>query len=60
MISLFIYLFNLYLAVLGLGCHAWAFSSCCEQKLVFVAVLGLLITVASLAVKHWLSTHRLQ
>ena len=58
MISLFF--FNLYLAVLGLGCHAWAFSSCCEQKLVFVAVLGLLITVASLAMEHWLSGHSLQ
>ena len=41
----FIYLF---LAVLGLRCCAWAFSSCGEQGLLFVAVRGLLIAVASL------------
>ena len=57
MISLCIYFFNLYLAVLGLGCHARAFSGCCEQKLVFVAVLGRLIPVASLALACWVSVH---
>ena len=41
----FIYLF---LAALGLHCCAWAFSSCGEQGLLFVALHGLLIMVASL------------
>ena len=50
-ISLFIYLF-LFLAVLGLHCCAWAFSSCGEWGLLFVAVRGLLIVVASLVVEH--------
>ena len=35
----------MFLAVLGLCCCAWAFSSCREQ--VFLAVLGFLIVVAS-------------
>ena len=48
-INLFIYLF---LAVLGLPCCVWAFSSCGEQGLLFVAVHGLLIAVASLVVEH--------
>ena len=53
---LFIYLFKIYLflAVLGLRCCAWAFSSCGERGLLFVAVHGLLITVASLVVEHGL------
>ena len=42
--KLFIYLF---LAVLGLHCCAWAFSSCCEKGLLFIAVRRLLIAVAS-------------
>ena len=42
----FIYL--LFLAVLGLRCCARAFSSCGERGLLFVAVHGLLIAVASL------------
>ena len=33
----------------------WAFSSCGEQGLLFVAVHGLLIVVASLVVEHGLS-----
>ena len=37
----------------GLLC-AWAFSSCGEQGLLFVAVRGLLIAVASLVVEHGL------
>ena len=41
----FIYLF---LAALGLRCCARAFSSCGEWGLLFVAVHGLLIAVASL------------
>ena len=36
------------MAALGLRCCAWAFSSCGEQGLLFVAVRGLLIVVASL------------
>ena len=48
----FIYLFYLFLAALGLHCCAWAFSSCGEWGLLFVAVRGLLITVASLVVEH--------
>ena len=45
----FIYLF---LAVLGLRCCARAFSSCGERGLLFVAVRGLLIAVASLVAEH--------
>ena len=50
-INLFIYLF---LAALGLRCCAWAFSSCSERGLLFIAVHGLLIAVASLVVEHGL------
>ena len=49
--DLFIYLF---LAALGLHCCAWAFSSCGEQGLLFVAVRGLLIVVASFVAEHGL------
>ena len=35
------------MAVLGLHCCAWAFSSCIERGLLFVVVHGLLIAVAS-------------
>ena len=48
---LFIFI-NLFLAALDLHCFAWACSSCGEWGLVFVVVLGLLITVASLLVEH--------
>ena len=52
---LFIYLFiYLFLAVLGLHCCARAFSSCGEWGLLFVAVCGLLIVVASLVVEYGL------
>ena len=34
------------MAALGLHCYMWAFSSCGEQGLLFVAVRGLLIAVA--------------
>ena len=40
--------FILVLAVLGLRCCVWAFSSCGEQGLLFVVVCGLLIAVTSL------------
>ena len=50
-----IYLFYFYfLAVLGLRCCARAFSSCGEQGLLFVAVHGLLVVVASLVAEHGL------
>ena len=43
-INLFIY----FLAALGLRCCVRALSSCGERRLLFVAVCGLLIVVASL------------
>ena len=55
---LFLNFFNLknnqliFLAVLGLRCCARAFSSCGERGLLFVAVRGPLIAVASLVVEH--------
>ena len=52
----FIYLF---LAVLGLHCCAWAFSSCGKWGLLF-AVCGLLIAVASVVAEHGLQTCRFQ
>ena len=47
----FIYLF---LAALGLHCCVQVFSSCGEQRLLFIVVCGLLIAVASLVVEHGL------
>ena len=47
--NLFIYLF---LAALGLCCCVWALSSGVERGLLFIAVHGLLIAVASLVVEH--------
>ena len=44
----------IYLALLGFCCRAWAFSRCGEQGLLFLAVCGLLIAVASLVVEHGL------
>ena len=53
--KIFIYLFvYLFMAVLGLRCCVQAFSSCGEQGLLFVAVRGLLIAVASLVAEHGL------
>ena len=49
----FIYLFIYYLATLGLHCYVRAFSSCGERGLLFVAVRGLLIVVASLCCRAW-------
>ena len=45
--------------MLGLHCCAWAFSRCGEQGLLSIAVLGLLIAVASLVAEHGLSSVRL-
>ena len=46
--------FIFFLAALGLRCCVRAFSSCGEQSLLFVAVHGLLIGVASLVAEHGL------
>ena len=51
-LNLFIYLFIYLWLRLGLHCCAQAFSSCDERGLLFVAVHGLLIAVASLVVEH--------
>ena len=37
---------------LGLPCCFWAFSSCSEQGLLFIAAHGLLIVVASHVAEH--------
>ena len=50
----YICLFILFFSALGLRCCARAFSSCGERGLLFVAVSGLLIAVASLAAEHGL------
>ena len=49
-----VFLINLFLAVLGLRCCTQAFSSCGEQGLLFIAVRGLLIAVDSLVAEHGL------
>ena len=53
LIYLFTYLLIIYLflAVLGLHCQMWVFSSCGKQGLLF-AVHWLLIAVASLIAEH--------
>ena len=43
-----------FLALLGLHCSAWAFSSCGECRLLFIAVRGLLIAMVSFVAEHWL------
>ena len=50
----FIYLLYLFLAALGLRCCSRAFSSYGERGLLFFAVHGLLIAVASLVAEHGL------
>ena len=42
------------MAALGLHCYTHAFSSCDEQGLLFAAVHGLLIAVASLVAERGL------
>ena len=54
---LFIYLF---LAALGLHCCAWAFSSCGERGLLFVALHRRLTAVASLVAEHGVQARGLQ
>ena len=56
--NLFVFLF--FVAVLGLCCCVRAFSSCSEWGLLFVAVQGLLIVVASLVAGYRLQACRLQ
>ena len=57
----FICLFYLFiLAVLGLCCCERAFSNCGKRELLFIAVRGLLIVVASLAAEHGLQARGLQ
>ena len=46
--------FYLFLAALGLCCHARAFCICSEQGLLFIAVHRRLIAVASLVAEHGL------
>ena len=50
----FLFFVFLFLAALGLHCCARAFSSCGERGLLFVALCGLLIAVASLVAEHGL------
>ena len=52
-IFIFFFFFE-FLAALCLCCCAWAFSSCGERGLLFVAVHRLLIAVASLVAEHGL------
>ena len=49
-----IYFIYLFLAALGLHCFVRTFSSCGERGLLFIAVRGLLIAVASLVAEHGL------
>ena len=53
----FVYLF---LTLLGLHCCVRAFPSCSEQGLLFVAVCGLPIAVASLVMEHGIQACKLQ
>ena len=53
--SKFIYLFiYLFLAALGHCCCTWAFPRCGQKGLLFIAVCGLLVVVASLVAEHGL------
>ena len=54
------YLIYLFLAALVLRCCTRASSSCGERGLLFVAVCGLLIAVASLVAEHGLQARGLQ
>ena len=54
-----IYLFILFMAVLGLHFCARAFSSCGKRGPLFIAVRGPLTVAASLVAEHRLQTRRL-
>ena len=56
--GIFLFFFNLFLAVLGRFC-ARAFSSCGERGPLFIAVRGPLTIAASLVAEHGLQMHRL-
>ena len=56
---LILFIYFLFLAVLGLRFCAWAFSSCGERGPLFIAVCGPLTVAASLVVEHRLQTRRL-
>ena len=58
-VKLFFFFLNLFLAVLSLRFCVWAFSSCGERGLLFIAVHGPLTIAASLVAEHRLQTHRL-
>ena len=51
-ILLYSFFLSFFMAVLGLCCCTQSFSSCGKWGLLFVAVRGLLIVVASLVVEH--------
>ena len=56
-VQVYLFIFKglfIYLAMVGLCCCAWAFSSCGKWGLLFVVVFRLLIAVASLGVEHGL------
>ena len=50
--AVYTYFYTHFLVALGLCCCMWAFSSCSEQGLFFIAIRGLLIAVVSLDVEH--------
>ena len=54
---LFLSMIYLFMAMLGLHCCIWAFSSCGKWGLLFLAVHRLLTMVASLVEKHRLEAH---
>ena len=54
-----VFSYNLFSVALGLHCCMWAFSSCSEWGLLFIAEDSLLILVASLVSKHGLQVYRL-
>ena len=51
---LFVYLFILFLATLGLYHYMPVFSRLCEWRLLFVAMSGLILAVASLVTEFWI------
>ena len=50
--AVYTYFYTHFLVALGLCCCTWAFSSCSEQGLFFIAIRGLLIAVVSLDVEQ--------
>ena len=52
--------FIYFVAALGLGCCAWAFSSCGKQGPLLASVRGLLTAVAFPVAEHGLQVHGLQ